>query len=124
MLWLTQRRALRGGVAADVDVPELPVSGRRTAYGIAATAAVLLAASAWGVQLGWPTLGCGALTAACVLGARREAPWGTLRGISWGVLPLVAGLFVLVEGLDRSGVLALLDTTLERLAGRSATLSA
>ena len=27
-----------------------------------------------------------------------------LRDISWGVLPLVAGLFVLVQALDRTGV--------------------
>jgi arsenical pump membrane protein len=28
-----------------------------------------------------------------------------LKGISWGVLPLVAGLFVLVEALDKTGLI-------------------
>ena len=121
VLWLTQRSALRDGIESDIAVPDLPASGRRTGYGIAVTAAALLAASAFDTQLGWPTFACGALTAAAVLGAKREAPWGALRDISWGVLPLVAGLFVLVEGLDRSGVLKLLSGTLHRFAEQSAT---
>ena len=124
ILWLTQRRALEDRVAADIEVPDLPPSGRRTAYGIGVTAAALLAASASGVQLGWPTFAFGALTAASVLGAKREAPWTTLRDISWGVLPLVAGLFVLVEGLGRSGLLALLSDTLHRFANQSASWTA
>jgi arsenical pump membrane protein len=28
-----------------------------------------------------------------------------LKGISWGVLPLVAGLFVLVEAFDKTGLI-------------------
>jgi arsenical pump membrane protein len=34
----------------------------------------------------------------------RQSPWPILRNVSWEVLPLVAGLFVLVEGLDRTGI--------------------
>ena len=43
-----------------------------------------------------------------------------MQGMSWGVLPLVAGLFVLVEALDSTGVIAALATLLrERGAERS-----
>ena len=35
-----------------------------------------------------------------------RSPWTLARHVSWGVLPLVAGLFVLVEALDRTGVIA------------------
>jgi arsenical pump membrane protein len=42
-----------------------------------------------------------------------------LRGISWGVLPLVAGLFVLVEGLDSTGVVAALSGALSRAVDSS-----
>ena len=35
-----------------------------------------------------------------------------MRGVSWGVLPLVAGLFVLVEALDHTGVIAGLSARL------------
>ncbi len=40
------------------------------------------------------------------------------------MLPLVAGLFVLVESLDKTGVIAMLATLLQQLVQRSATLAA
>ena len=86
--------------------PRLGRGGRLTAGGIAAIAIVLLACSALDLQLGLPTFVCGAVTTAIVLALNREAPWPLLRGISWSVLPLVASLFVLVEALVRTGVIA------------------
>jgi arsenical pump membrane protein len=53
-----------------------------------------------------------------VLAGKRAAPWPVLRGVSWSVLPLVAGLFVLVEGLNRTGVIAVLVSLLEDWAYR------
>jgi arsenical pump membrane protein len=47
-----------------------------------------------------------------------------LKGISWGVLPLVAGLFVLVEALARTGLIAMLSAVLHDEAERSATWTA
>ena len=47
-----------------------------------------------------------------------------MREISWGVIPLVAGLFVLVEGLDRSGVIRAVSDFLRGQAQHSASLSA
>jgi len=69
-------------------------------------AVLLLAASSFGWQLGWPTFLAGVFTGIAVLARTRSAPWPVLASISWGVLPLVAGLFVLVEAADRTGVLA------------------
>jgi arsenical pump membrane protein len=66
----------------------------------------------------------GAATALAVFLLKREAPWDVLQNISWGVLPLVAGLFVLVEGLDRSGVLGALSHLLHTTVGGSVTASA
>lgn len=115
----TQRGALRAQIAADVEVRVLPRSGRLTACGIAATALVLLAASASGWPLGLPTALAGAVTALAVLAAKREGPWGLVREISWSVLPLVAGLFVLVQALDYTGVLASFGGLLARAASHS-----
>ena len=70
-------------------------------FGLAAVA--LLLASAFNIQLGAPTFAAGAATAFFVLLKKRELPWPLLKGISWGVLPLVAGLF-LVAGLNNTGV--------------------
>jgi len=109
MLRLAQRRALaRETIAREVARRELTRGGRHTAYGILVTAAVLLACSALDVRLGLPTFICGAVTAAVILAANREGVGPLVRHVAWGVLPLVAGLFVLVEGLVRTGVIAAL----------------
>ena len=100
----TQRLRLRQPLAAVIEVPELTVGGKLSAVGITGTAAVLLASSAFDLQLGLPTFLAGVATAALVLTRSRSGPVGVARGISWGILPLVAGLFVLVEALQKTGV--------------------
>ena len=115
----TQRRDLRQAVTTDVAVPVLSSSGKTAAAGIAVTAIVLLACSAFDTQLGLPTAIAGVGTALVVLAVERKMPWKTLRGISWGVLPLVAGLFVLVEALDRTGVIGRIAAYLQQEAWRS-----
>ena len=105
MLRLTQRQALRQSLAVPVQVPRLSAGGRVAALGIVATAAALLTASAFGWQLGLPTCVAGLATVIIVLMRARRSPWGVVQGVSWGVLPLVAGLFVLVEALDRTGLI-------------------
>ena len=123
-LRLTQRKRLRQAVSSEVRVPELSGAGRMAAYGIVGTAVVLLAASAADVQLGLPTFLAGTTTAILVLARARRRPWGVAKDISWGVLPLVAGLFVLVEALEKTGVVNDLAALLHDLVQRSATLAA
>jgi arsenical pump membrane protein len=106
LLRWTQRHALAHPIAHDVPVPRLPAGAATAALGIAATAVALMLASAFDVPLGLSTFCAGVATTGIVLVAARRAPWTTLRGISWSVLPLVAGLFVLVEALDTTGVIA------------------
>ena len=101
----TQRGALKQDIEADVTVPELTGGGKTAALGIAATAIVLLVSSAFDHQLGLPTAIAGVLTAIAVLIREKKGPWNTVKDMSWGVLPLVAGLFVLVEALDKSGLI-------------------
>ena len=67
--------------------------------------------------MGLPTALAGLGTAAAVLLIARRSPWPVLGAISWSVLPLVAGLFVLVEALDHTGVMAQLATLLRTGAG-------
>jgi arsenical pump membrane protein len=94
VLRLTQRDALsEETLAEDVEPPKLSRSGKLAGAGIALTAVALLASSGLGLQLGLPTAICGVLTALAVLILKRSGPWEILKGISWGVLPLVAGLF-------------------------------
>src|SRR5262249_43235255 len=120
LLRWTQRKALRQPIAANVPVPRLSGSGKVAAAGIAATAIVLLTCSGLDLQLGLPTAVAGALTPLLVLAVERKGPWRTVKGISWSVLPLVAGLFVLVEALDRSGLIRVLADTLQAATAQSA----
>lgn len=113
VLRLTQQRALLQSIATDVPVPRLSPSGMTAAVGIAVTALLLLTASALSVPLGAPTAFAGAATALVVLTRERKWPWKTLGSISWGVIPLVAGLFVLVQGLDKVGVILALSRLLQ-----------
>jgi arsenical pump membrane protein len=120
----TQRDALSQELSTDVPVPKLSTAGKTAAVGIAATSLVLLGASAFDIQLGLPTAIAGFLTAIVVLLLERKGPWPMVKEISWGVLPLVAGLFVLVEALDRSGLIAAIGGALHRAADASQTAAA
>ena len=121
VLLLIERAALRETIRSDIAQPDLPAGGVVAALGIGATVVILMGASAAGIQLGMPTALAGIATSSVVLFRKREAPWAVLGGVSWLVLPLVAGLFVLVEGLKQTGVLAQLSLLLHRAAEHSAT---
>jgi len=112
-LWLTQRRALIAPIAVHVPLPALAPGGRLAAAAIAATALVLLVANALGRPLGAPTLVAGVLAATIVLARARRTPWRLLAGVHWSILPLVAGLFVLVSGLDQTGLLLTISSALQ-----------
>lgn len=118
-LRMTQARALRQSLATEIVVPALSTGGRVAAAGILATALALMLASALDWQLGLPTCIAGLATAAVVLISARQSPWPLLQGVSWGVLPLVAGLFVLVEALDRTGLIGAMAGVLSRLIAYS-----
>lgn len=105
----------------NVPRPKLSHEGKLTAWGIAAIAVVLIGASALDVPLGLPTFLCGAVTATLVLVLSRQSPLPLLKDIAWGVLPLVAGLFVMVEALIRTGVIARLSALLHEAVAQSAT---
>lgn len=124
ILRYTQRESLRESLATGIPVPRLSVYGRTAAFGIALTALGLMIASALGRQLGLPTCLAGLATLALVSGLQRATPWPFLREISWGIIPLVAGLFVLVEGLQQSGAIRALSELLHDQAQRSQTLTA
>ncbi len=120
----TQRASLRQGISETIGLKPLSPPGRMAAFGIVATAIVLLAASAFDIQLGLPTFLAGVATALLVLTRSNGGLIDVVRTISWGVLPLVAGLFVLVEALEKTGVTRTLAGILQNLLQHSATLAA
>jgi len=112
VLRFTQRGDLTGGISRDVQVLKLSRGGRVAAGGIAFTAILLLVASSLDWQLGLPTFLAGSATALTILVLNRLSPWAIAKDISWSVLPLVAGLFVLVEAVEGTGALKPLITLL------------
>jgi len=100
----SQRAALANPCDGDVEQPRLSVGGWTALVGLILTAMVLLIVSALDVSLGAPTCVMGLLTTGVVLVRKRASPLPLLKGVSWTVLPLVAGLFVIVEALNRSGL--------------------
>jgi arsenical pump membrane protein len=120
VLRASQRRALSTPFESRVPLPPLTRGARLAALGIVLTAVALLWASSDGLQLGLPTFLAGALTTMLVLLLERRSPWQIISGVSWGVIPLVAGLFVLVAGLGRTGLLDALGKALQHPASGSA----
>lgn len=118
------RNALRETLTGTPERRRLGAGGVAAASGIVATAILLMAASAFDAQLGLPTALAGIATAAFVLLRKGEAPWALLRSVSWSVLPLVAGLFVLVESLAATGVVAALAHALHDRAARDPAAAA
>jgi arsenical pump membrane protein len=116
---LMQRPALDAKVAIIEDVPPLTSAGRLAAIGIALTVVVLLSASAFERPLGLPTFCAGASLTAIVLVVARQSPLPIFENVSWSVLPLVSGLFVLVAGVNQTGVLAALARNLRDAATAS-----
>src|SRR6266702_3150869 len=125
VLRLSQRHALaEETIECSVPKPKLSPGGKLTAYGIGAIAIVLIGASALDVRLGLPTFICGVATAGAVLILSRQSPWPVVRGVSWSVLPLVAGLFVMVEALTRIGAISHLSELLRGAVDHSVAKSA
>jgi len=116
-----QRRSLTHTLCEEVALLPLTTEGRLAALGLLLTSVVLLGASVLNAHLGMPTLLC-ALACMSVIGVRRrEMPWQVLRGIAWNVFPLLAGMFVLVQGLDQTGAIADLGLLLRDLVQASAS---
>ncbi len=107
LLLLVSRADLRGTIDTDIDAAALSANGRIALSGIGATALALIVASALGAPLGIVTCLAGAAVFGAVLLRDRRAGFDVVRTVSWSVLALVAGLFVLVEGIERTGFLQL-----------------
>jgi arsenical pump membrane protein len=102
--WLS-RKSLTGPLKEDFQSVSLTPAAKLTLFGVGFLAVALLTASALNRDLGWPAFASGVLVLSLVAWRDRQALADVMREISWSVLPLVAGLFVVVEALSRTGVL-------------------
>ncbi len=119
MLYFTQKKFLKQKIESDVTVPQLSVGGKSAAFGIAFTAVVLLTASSFSLDLGLPTAITGISTSLAVIVISKKSPVHIIKEVSWSVLPLVAGLFIIVESLNTTGIIDLLASELTRFSVES-----
>jgi arsenical pump membrane protein len=76
-----------------------------------------MTASALNFDLGAPACVAGLLVAASVSVRDHGAPRDLVQEVAWSVLPLVAGLFVIVEAMNGAGALAAATHALEEMKG-------
>ena len=106
VMLLVFRRDLAGDVRADVAPKKLARAGAVTLGGIGLTALALVVAAGLGRDLGAVTAVAGAVVFVAVALVDRANALPVLRSVSWSVLLLVAGLFVLVAAAEKTGLLA------------------
>ena len=100
----SQRKQLMTRIRTDIEIPALSSPGLMSGTGIGLTTVVLLITSLLGFDLGIPTLMSAAATLLIVSTMKREGPIPILREISWSVILLVAGLFVLVQAIESTDI--------------------
>src|ERR1700744_3637341 len=110
VLHFTQRSCFKNKVKSNITIPTLTQGGKTALIGIAATAVVLLISSGLGIQLGLPTAITGVITSAIVIIRSKKNPMIVIKGVSWAVLPLVAGVFVIVEAINKTSLISQLTT--------------
>ncbi|MGA9587234.1 MAG: arsenic transporter [Terracidiphilus sp.] len=112
--WYSRKHLATPCDGSDVEV-RLSALGKISLFGILVVAVVLLVASALKMDLGLPTC-IAAMGVACIaLVIGRSNPVHLVREISWSVLALVAGLFVIVEAVKSAGALQMLQATAEHV---------
>jgi arsenical pump membrane protein len=99
------RRELRNGIAQSEERTHLTGNARLVLAGIVLVIVVLLVSSSLGWDLGLPTCLAALVIAIIAVIRVRTNPRLVLREISWSVIPLVAGLFVMVEAMDSVGAM-------------------
>lgn len=107
LLRFLSRRDLQKHYEPRTSPVELTGRGRMALAGLVLSAIALIARSAYGADLGLPTALAGVATVMFVAVKDRAVPMKVARDVTWSVLFLVAGLFVIVEAMSQAGLLQL-----------------
>ncbi len=101
----------------EVEASSLTANGKLVLFALAVMTVVLLTASALRIDLGLPTCIAALVITAVVSIKARSNPLQLAWEMSWGTLVLVAGLFVMVDAVEKEGALQLMQTWLQWAAG-------
>ncbi len=102
--WMA-RTVLRVRIHYRQGAVSLTKGGKLALAGLLFAAVALIISSAVGLPLGAPTCGAAVIALAVVAWTDRTIPRRVVAGVSWAVLPLVAGLFIIVEAMQNAGLL-------------------
>lgn len=108
-LYSLSRKTLASQIHAPQRAVSLAPAGRLALGGLIFASVVLLTASALGIGLGIPTFVAALASLILVSVKDRDIYKRAAIEISWSILPLVAGLFILVEALNTAGLLRLIE---------------
>ena len=111
MRWVF-RKDLGSRIECDVEAEPLRREGKLVLAGLAIMTVVLLTASQLKRDLGLPACLAALVITAIVSIRNKSNPLRLARGISWGTLILVAGLFVMVDAVESIGALTLTQSWL------------
>jgi arsenical pump membrane protein len=99
------RKRLHAPIDSAIANHMLDHHGKMMITGLLATAVVLLMASALNWHLGLPTFLTALAFTAIVSISSKSSPIPLVQEISWSTLALVAGLFVMVDAVERYGAM-------------------
>ena len=117
MLWFYFKKSLQTQLKPPEEKkPSLSDCGKLTAYGLFFVVFVMMTASALEWDLGLPTFLASFLIVARIAIRKQEWPKKVLKDIAWGVIPLVAGLFIIVEAMNQAGALKTTESFLQTFA--------
>jgi len=119
LLRFLSRRSLQQRYQVQSIPVELSSQGRLAIAGLVLSAIALIARSAYGADLGMPTALAGVATVLFVALKDRAVPMKVGRDVTWSVLFLVAGLFVIVEALSQAGLLQIGEAAIAWLVPKS-----
>jgi arsenical pump membrane protein len=106
------RKELCEGIDCEPEHKTLSADGKLVVWGVVLVVAVLLTASSLRVDLGLPTCLAALLITAVVSIKQKSSPVKLAKEISWATLLLVAGLFVLVDGVESLGAVRYMQAAL------------
>lgn len=121
VLRFTQHNELQQNIGTKIPLTKLSPGGKMAFWGIVSTAFILLFSSGLNIPLGLPTVVLGAVTSLIVIIRTKKSPLIVIRGVSWSVLPLVAGLFVIVEALNKTGLTQIFSELIHQNLAHSVT---
>ncbi|MGA7158343.1 MAG: SLC13 family permease [Acidobacteriaceae bacterium] len=109
VMWVFFRGELCTRIEGEPEPVSLSRTGRLVLWGLGLVVCTLLVASAMRMNLGLPTCLAALVVVGVVSLLAKRSPVGLFRGVSWGTILLVAGLFVMVDAVESQGALRLTE---------------